>query len=157
LEIGFSRPAAHTEAMTIDRMRSSDLPRVLEMNKQFGYDSTLIELQNRFRKIDTNPTHALFAARDENGTALGYVHIHHDPESLLENERAILHALVVHEEARRKKIGAQLLGKAEDWAKSQKLTSIRLRSNLKREDAHRFYRAHGYETKKTSYTFIKTL
>jgi GNAT superfamily N-acetyltransferase len=143
--------------MILERMKSGDLPRVLELNKQLGYECSLTELQNRFRKIDTNPTHAIFAARDDDGTTVGYAHIHHDPESLLENERAILHALVVHEDARGKKIGAQLLQKAEDWARAQGLTSIRLRSNLKREDAHRFYRTHGYESKKTSYTFIKAL
>lgn len=138
-------------------MKTSDLARVLELTRQLGYEATLDDMRDRFRAVDSQPTHALFVARDETSNAVGYVHIFREQESLLNGERAQLHTLVVDTSLRRKNIGAQLLAKAEAWAKSQGLTAIRLRSNTTRNDAHRFYQKHGYDTLKTSFTFIKTL
>jgi GNAT superfamily N-acetyltransferase len=133
------------------------LSQVQILTLQLGYEATVDEIRERFRKIDALSTHALFVARDAEGKTVGYVHIFREMETLLSGERAELHTLVVDESVRGRKFGTQLLIKAETWAKSQGVNSIRLRSNISREDAHRFYLRHGYETQKTSYTFIKTV
>lgn len=52
---------------------------------------------------------------------------------------------------------ATLLAACEQWAKTQGIHQLGLRSAEHRQDAHRFYRQHGYVHVKTSLTLRKTL
>lgn len=141
----------------IDRMTHQDLADVVELSKQLGYDVTASDLEKRFKKIENSPAHALFVARDQQNRAIGYAHVVRETNSLLADERAELHALVVHERHRGQKIGERLLAQAEHWAREHGFTQMRLRSNIKRERAHLFYERNGYENQKTSYVFVKNL
>jgi len=77
--------------------------------------------------------------------------------SLIEEPHAEVAALVVNENFRGHGIGKSLLQAAETWAKEKQVKLIRLRSNVKRTDAHRFYLKEGYETSKASNLFTKLL
>ena len=65
--------------------------------------------------------------------------------------------LVVDEKYRKMGIGRRLLAVTEDWARTQDCTRLSLCSNVKREEAHKFYQALGYQRTKTQYTFTKEL
>ncbi len=54
-------------------------------------------------------------------------------------------------------IGSALLAACEQWAKTQGIHQLGLRSAEHRQEAHRFYRQHGYVDVKTSLTLRKTL
>lgn len=54
-------------------------------------------------------------------------------------------------------MGRLLITEAEAWAKKQGCGEVRLRSNVAREDAHRFYEGIGYEVRATSLVFRKAL
>lgn len=54
-------------------------------------------------------------------------------------------------------IGACMLAEAEAWTKAQGLGRLRLKANVLRKDAHRFYEAHGFSRTKEQYDFSKTL
>jgi PhnO protein len=43
----------------------------------------------------------------------------------------------------------------EEWARSKSIPIVRVRSQIKREDAHRFYLRDGYRKVKTSLVFEK--
>ena len=65
--------------------------------------------------------------------------------------------LVVEEAHRGHGVGTELLEAVEDWARSQGRDGIRVRSNVLREDAHRFYEGRGYRCSKRQVVFAKAL
>ena len=54
-------------------------------------------------------------------------------------------------------IGSELLARAERWIADQGIRTVLVRSQIKREDAHRFYIREGYARTKTSAVFSKEL
>jgi GNAT superfamily N-acetyltransferase len=50
-----------------------------------------------------------------------------------------------------------LLEEVEEWAKARGCSTMRLRSNVVRKDAHRFYVNLGYEIVKRQLAFRKVL
>jgi GNAT superfamily N-acetyltransferase len=143
--------------MQIREMSLTDLLEVSELAQQLGYPSTHEDLNRRFSEIEGNKDYGLFVATSSNGKVLGYVQINFEPKTLLIDTRADIAALVVSETSRSQGIGAALLKKAEEWAKKKSISLIRVRSNLKRQDAHRFYVREGYTLSKTSNQFTKHL
>ena len=65
--------------------------------------------------------------------------------------------LVVREGRRGNGIGEQLMRYAEQWAAQRGAACVRLRSNVIRADAHRFYQRLGYRVVKTQLSFEKLL
>jgi GNAT superfamily N-acetyltransferase len=139
----------------IDTLKETDLERIRELNLQLGYTTSLAELRTRLSGLAGRRDHALFVFRDGSMIAIGYVHVLIEPPSLLADARAEIHTLVVDEVSRGKSVGKKLLEKAETWAKENSVAGVRLRSNIKRERAHKFYERCGYEISKTSYIFTK--
>jgi GNAT superfamily N-acetyltransferase len=52
-------------------------------------------------------------------------------------------------------VGRRLCVEVEEWARSLSVPLVRARSQIKREDAHRFYLRDGYRQVKTSLVFEK--
>ena len=65
--------------------------------------------------------------------------------------------LVVHENARGARVGEALVAEAERWAAGRGCVVMRVRSNVVRERAHRFYERLGYAVFKTQRVFGKDL
>ena len=102
--------------------------------------------QRAFEGIGAEPNAALLVARDAGGRALGFMHmtwVHSLPDGGA--MVATLHSLFVAARARGRGAGAALLRAAQSLAVGKGATFMTLVSNKKREDAHRFYRNHGYE------------
>lgn len=137
-------------------MQLEDIAQVTKLAEQLGYPCTIEQMTSRFSFLHKHPDHGLFVVR-EDARVLGWVHVNRDSASLLSEPRAEITALVVDESERGKKIGILLLQKAEAWAKSQGLSLVRLRSNIKRTDAHRFYLRENYKIQKTWHLFVKEL
>lgn len=57
--------------------------------------------------------------------------------------------IVVSQKLRGTGIGMQILRKAEEWARPQRVRGIRVRSTVVRERAHDFYERAGYKQIKT--------
>ena len=135
-------------------MNSNDLPDVVELTKQLGYPSTSTEIENRFERLRTEPGDLLLVARQEK--VYGWIHLRTEL-SLGSDPRVEVVGLVVDEAVRGQGIGAKLMDEAERWARKQGLAKMRLRSNIKRGDAHRFYEKLGYGIQKTSHVMVKDL
>jgi len=86
---------------------------------------------------------------------LGWIHLTVETPSLLGEPRADVSGLIVDESHRGSGIGKALLHAGEAWAKSKGLTLIRIRTNTKRTDAHRFYGREGYAIQKSWHLFTK--
>jgi len=138
-------------------METADLPAVTLLAEQLGYPSNLQNVSERFNKISSHHDYALFVAKSDTKEIIGWIQINKETMSLIDDAHAEVAALVVNENFRGHGIGKSLLQTAEAWAKENQIKVIRLRSNMKRTDAHRFYLREGYETSKTSNLFTKLL
>lgn len=135
----------------------SDLAEVGNLAEQLGYPSALDDLKNRFHEIEHSSDYALFVARSESDKVIGYIQVNRESRTLLAGPRADVAGLVVDKNERSKGIGAALLKQAEIWAKENQLPLVRIRSNIKRNEAHRFYQKNGYEIKKSWHLLVKEI
>jgi len=122
---------------------------------QLGYPDTTPDVaRRRLLQLLERADHAVFVAADD--TVHGFVHIcvtltlEHEP-------RGEIRTLVVDEAQRSAGIGAQLVEAAEAWARTRGLARVRVRSNIKRERARRFYERLGYSVTKTQNVFDKDI
>jgi ribosomal protein S18 acetylase RimI-like enzyme len=143
--------------MRVEKMSANDLQAVAKLAAQLGYPNSVEEVEKRFSEIHKQEDYALFVAKSDANEVLGWVQINAESTSLLVGPRADVAALVVDEKCRSQGIGRALTQIAEKWAQSKHLTLIRVRSNISRQEAHRFYQREGYDLSKTAYMFTKTL
>jgi GNAT superfamily N-acetyltransferase len=139
------RPAADTDA-----------ERLAMLCEQLGYPTSPEAVSARLARLAQDPDHAVFVADDGAGCVMGWVHVH-AVESLVAGRYAEIGGLVVDAGARRAGAGRQLMLAAEAWARAHGCSSVRLRSNVVRAEAHEFYRRLGYEVVKTQLAFRKVV
>lgn len=60
-------------------------------------------------------------------------------------------------EARHSGYGRKLMEAVEQWTKEKHISYIRVNSGMKREGAHNFYRAIGYDSEKDQKRFLKNV
>ena len=66
-------------------------------------------------------------------------------------------AFVVHSDFRKKGIGKSLVKEAEKWAVERNYKYIRIRSNIIREEAHKYFTQLGFTNLKTQEVFLKQI
>ncbi len=126
----------------------AQLPRLLD---QLGYPCRSEELAVRFARLYGRDDHRLLVS-DANGHLTGMCHLQRIV-LIASDGYAEVHALVVDARHRRQGIARALLQDARWHARDMGATRMRLRSGLRREEAHRFYRAVGYEQQRASHAF----
>jgi GNAT superfamily N-acetyltransferase len=133
-----------------------DAPRIAVLCQQLGYPASPDEIQRRLSQIAGEEQHALYVAEEAGGTVLGWIHgyVCH----LVEVEPHVeIGGLVVEENHRGRGIGRLLLEEVEQWAETSGCSTMRLRSNVVRKDAHRFYVNLDYEIVMRQLAFRKVL
>jgi GNAT superfamily N-acetyltransferase len=136
--------------------KPGDAPELAELSAQLGYPASASEVSDRLASLLGQDDHLVLVAVDGEDRPIGWIHavisrrIEYDAF-------AELGGMVVSEGFRSAGIGASLLAAAEDWARTAGVDTMRVRSNVTRDGAHRFYESHGYEKAKTSYVFQKRL
>ncbi len=135
--------------------KPADAPAVGRLNEELGYRSSGREAARRLTPLlrSRNDT-VLVAARGRK--VIGWLHVAHVP-SLESGPSAEIRGLVVTANERSRGIGARLVAAAEEWAARRGLAKMRVRSNVLRTDARRFYQRLGYAVTKTQNVFDKKL
>ncbi|MCG6981180.1 MAG: GNAT family N-acetyltransferase [Deltaproteobacteria bacterium] len=123
---------------------------------ELGYPSSAHEIVERLSHFLDREDHFVLVAADASDRPVGWIHacIVHRVES---DAFVEIGGMVVLGEHRGAGIGTQLLGKTEEWARSQKVRAIRVQSNVVRKRAQDFYERAGYKQTKTSQVFLKPL
>ena len=132
-------------------MEPSDLGVVARLSTELGYPATPAELGERFPPLLRSAGDALFVATGD-GEVLGWAHVQR--RAVLESAPdAELMALVVGADHRRTGAGRALVEACVAWTRRQGLPKLRVRSNIVRTEAHRFYPALGFVRVKTSHVY----
>jgi len=127
----------HTaSAPVIAPMRAAHLDALAELERQafsrpWSYDALAEELQN--------PLAVFMVAEDADGTALGYLGMHHIlDEGMVAN-------LVVRADCRRRGIASALLRQARAYAEEHELNRLTLEVRASNAAAIALYQSHGFE------------
>jgi GNAT superfamily N-acetyltransferase len=133
----------------------SDAGDIARLAMQFGYESDTSVVAERLSRILLRPDQQFFVAEFD-GRLVGWLHAVVSEYVELETF-VVISGLVVDKSHRRQGIGTQLMQHAEDWARSQGCSVVRLWSSAGRTVAHDFYQRLGYTKIKTQYSFMKSL
>ena len=143
-------------AISIRPARSDDAAALADLSTQLGYPASAETLSQRLTRVRGEGVGEVFVAADAHDRVLGWTHV--VPRLHLEESPfAELAGLVVGDGARGAGVGAALLSAAEQWARQHGFVQFRVRSNVVRERAHRFYLREGYVERKRQVVFDKTL
>lgn len=149
--------AAATEQIAVRAAQAGDVEAIASLSAQLGYPTPIEEMRERYLRVRASRAGEIFVAvRAIDARVIGWTHV--VPHLQLEDAPCMeLAGLVVDETVRSAGVGAALLAAAEDWARAQGFATMRVRSNVIRERAHRFYEREGYERIKAQAMFRKAL
>jgi PhnO protein len=141
--------------LLIRRLTVDDAEAAAELCSQLGYPNSADDLRRRIDEMSRTTDRIAFAAV-VNGQMVGWIDAAME-RHLQSPASAVIGGLVVREDTRGLGVGRRLCLEVEEWARSQSVPLVRVRSQIKREDAHRFYLRDGYRKVKTSVVFEKPL
>jgi GNAT superfamily N-acetyltransferase len=144
------------EEISIRTAAESDAVALARLSGELGYPAAAATIAERLAALRAAQVGEVFVAIDARAKVLGWTHV--VARLILEEDPfAELAGLIVGDGARGSGVGAALLRAAEDWARRQGYTKLRVRSNVVRERAHRFYLRAGYVERKRQVVFDKAL
>ena len=141
--------------LSIRRLTADDADAAAELSSQLGYPCSADDLRSRIDETLRSTDRVAFAAVLDD-QVLGWIDAAVE-RHLQSCACAVIGGLVVREDTRGLGVGKRLCLEVEEWARSKSVPLVRVRSQIKREDAHRFYLRDGYRKVKTSLDFEKTV
>jgi GNAT superfamily N-acetyltransferase len=144
-------------AMLLRLAETRDAEALTVLSIQLGYPTSIAETLERLRRLAERPdTHALYVAEGPAGQVVGWLHVF-AALRIESHPFAEIGGLVVSQVVRGSGVGAALVAQAEAWARERGLAAIRVRSNVVRERAHRFYERAGFARLKNQIVLHKPL
>jgi PhnO protein len=144
-----------TDELAIRPLSIRDAEAVAILNHQLGYPSSVADMLPRIEQLLHSSERVAFAGILDD-CLIGWIDVAIE-RHLQSCDTAVIGGLVVHEDVRGRGIGRRLCQAAEDWARGRGISIVRVRSQIKRKDTHRFYLQDGYEQVKISAVFEKKL
>jgi GNAT superfamily N-acetyltransferase len=133
----------------------ADATAIAALSSQLGYPSTRDEILARLVALRSGGRTMVLVAEVDRAV-IGWIAVR-DDLSLETGPFAEIAGLVVDEASRGRGIGEELVARGEAWARERGHARMRVRSNVLRERAHRFYERLGYTIAKRQAVFDKTL
>jgi GNAT superfamily N-acetyltransferase len=133
--------------------KTEDAGWLAELSTQLGYPTTAREVGVRLSKYEGSADERVIVAVDGK-TVVGWTSAAVVDHFYIPRYMEIS-GLVVDSKSRSRGVGALLIAEVERWAAEKRLGMVRLRTNVVRVDAHRFYERRGFSRTKTQYTYEK--
>jgi len=144
------------EAPIIRPATPADAAEIARLAGQLGYPCTPKQMEARLADVLATAGHRVLVAQGPDGAIVGWLHV--GCLKWLEGDpRAEIGGLVVDEARRGEKIGERLVEAAIRWAEGKGYSEVRVRSNVARADAHRFYERLGFVRVKVQQVFRRSL
>ena len=123
-----------------------------------GYDVDLDIVKKQIEKLTNDNKHNVIIGFENEQTRkiIGFVHAELY-ESLYMDTGINILGLAVDSNFQGRGIGKRLMNAIEDYALKNNISFIRLNSNVRRTEAHKFYESIGYVCDKTQKRLIKKL
>ena len=127
-------------------------------NFELGYDVNLDIVKRQIKKLTDDSLHHIIIGFENEQTRkiIGFVHAELYESLHMDTGLNIL-GLAVDSNFQGQGIGKKLMSAIEDYALKNNISYIRLNSNVRRIDAHKFYESIGYVCDKTQKRLIKKL
>ena len=135
--------------------RGGDAEDLARLSTQLGYPMTARDAGTRLDAIADHADHVLLVADAGAGVA-GWLQVSL-PRIFESPPVAEIAGLVVDEACRGGGIGAALVAAAADWARGHGCRALRVRTNVIREGALRFYEREGFGRIKSQHVLEKAL
>lgn len=125
---------------------------------ELGYDVNLNIVKKQIKKLTEDSLHHIIIGYENEQTRkiIGFVHAELYESLYMDTGLNIL-GLAVDSDFQGQGIGKKLMSFIEDYALKNNISYIRLNSNVRRIDAHKFYESIGYVCDKTQKRLIKKL
>jgi len=135
--------------------RTEDAATVARLATELGYPTAIGQARLRLERLaGESAARVLIAELD--GVAVAWLHVA-EVCTVESDPYAEIVGLVVADAQRGSGIGAALVAAAIDWASARRLDAIRVRSNVVRERAHRFYERQGFQASKSQRVFTRAV
>lgn len=131
-----------------------DAPAIAALMGALGYPAMDAQVRARLARVAEDPAYAAFVAEVE-GEVAGFLGLMRGWGYEHDRPYARVITLVVDGRMRRRGVGARLVERAEGWARGEGAHVLMLTTNVRREDAHRFYEAMGFT--RTGYRYARAL
>lgn len=146
---------SHNTKAIIRNAKSTDAGKLAQIcKKDLGYNCNAEMVQRGLSLLD-DTREQIFVA-EVNDNVVGFVHIELYNLIYCEKGTNIL-GLAVSSDYQRQGIGRALMQRAEEWAKENGASFVRLNSGFARKEAHKFYRLLGYDNEKEQIRFMKMI
>ena len=127
-------------------------------NFELGYDVNLDIVKKQIRRLTNDNKHNIIIGFENEQTRKIIDFVHAELyESLYMDTGLNILGLAVDSNFQGQGIGKKLMSAIEDYALENSISYIRLNSNVRRIDAHKFYESIGYVCDKTQKRLIKKL
>jgi GNAT superfamily N-acetyltransferase len=137
--------------ITIREAIADDATEITGLSAQLGYSMSVGDTLNNIDIINQNPNEIIRVFVQEK-KVVGWIHVflavRLESASFCE-----IGGLVVHEQYRRMGIAKQLIDHIKPWCAGKGTNILRVRSNIKRSDAHQFYLQTGFREVKQQKVF----
>ena len=128
-----------------------DAERLSDLARQLGYPVEREEVARRLAKYSGNPNERVIVAVKD-GKVIGWT-----SAGIVDHFYTPVHVeisgLVVDSSSRGSGAGKSLMDEVKRWTVEKGLASLRLRANVIRKDAHRFYEREGFKRRKEQVMF----
>ncbi|MBW4690926.1 MAG: GNAT family N-acetyltransferase [Lyngbya sp. HA4199-MV5] len=142
--------------LLVRRAKAQDAERVALLCRQLGYAVSLPVVKERLNLLATDQNHVVYVADLPNTPVIAWIQVC-IVSTLVVGRQAEIYGLIVQEGYRGYGVGRLLIQQGEQWAQQKGYSTIAVRSNLIRDQAHRFYEQVGYQQFKAQAVFRKGL
>jgi GNAT superfamily N-acetyltransferase len=120
----------------------SDAAAINVLSHQLGYEMSVAETQEALNNVISGKNDIVYVATiDED--VVGWIH-GFVVTSIVSGKYCEIGGLIVNENHRSLAIGKLLVDAIKSWCKEKGITTLKVRSNVKRTRAHRFYEREGF-------------
>lgn len=140
-------------AIKIRAAATDDFESLSGLAFQLGYPCEAEAVRKRVESILKKTDETILVA-ERQGKVVGWISLQ-VVERFYLDPFVDISGFVVDKDHRNQGIGKELIRAAEDWVKGKGYKLLRLKTNVTRKDAHRFYENNGFRKTKEQFTYTK--
>ena len=132
-----------------------DAQGIKKLAEELGYPSSQEKVSEILETVIQHDDHRMIVA-EKGDELVGYIHMINSL-SVGSDRFVEIAALSVLDDHRKKGIGKALIEESKNMAEEKGIEYIRIRSNIIRQEAHKFFEQRGFRNFKTQKVFIKEI